>query len=240
MKTHLLLLPGMLSDDVFWAAQTKALADLSEPRTVRYGLADTIGKMAECVLAEAPHSFALAGHSMGGRVALEVVKRAGSRVTRLALLCTDFHGHASAAARVVEARNHERMLANARENGMESFAQHWFLSQIAPAQAANTKLIASMTAMGARHSPEQLAAEFHAGLNRPDYTDLLPAIRCPTLVCAAELDWLRPVSIHVQLAAQIPGAQLAVIAGSGHMLAMERPDELSAALRRWLQPAPLL
>jgi len=237
MRPTLLLLPGMLCDHVFWRAQCEALADLCTPCVVSYGLADSIDKMAERVLSAGPASFALAGHSMGGRVALEVVKRAPERVERLGLFCTDYRGHESEAARTVEAMSRERLLANARESGMANLARRWFVSQIAAAQAANAELIRTMTAMGARHSLQQLEAEFSAGLNRQDYAHLLAAISCPTLVCAAELDWLRPVGGHIQMAARIPHARLIVIEGSGHMVAMERPDALTAAMRDWLTAA---
>lgn len=234
MSQTLLLLPGMLCDRDFWRAQCEALADLATPAVASYGLANSIADMAERVLAAAPDSFALAGHSLGGRVALEMVKRAPQRVQRLALIATDYRGHESAAARAMETLSRQRLLASGRDNGMEKLARHWFIGQIAPAKAGNAALIEAMTAMGARHSLAQLEAEIDAGLSRQDYTDLLPTITCPTLLCAGESDWLRPAALHADMAARIPHAHLVIIACSGHMVAMEQPEALTAAMREWL------
>lgn len=233
-KPALLLLPGMLCDATFWHAQVEGLADLCTPQVVSYGQACSFTEMAELVLEQAPASFALAGHSMGGRVALEVVRRAPRRVQRLALLCTDYRGHESEGARAAEALNRERMLANARQNGMKNFARSWFVSQVAPPQATNAAMIDAMAAMGAAHTPAQLAAEFEAGLSRQDYGALLHDITCPTLVCTGEFDWLRPVANHQRMAAQIPNARLVIIAESGHMVAMEQPTAVTEAMRSWL------
>ena len=236
MKPALLLLPGMLCDEAFWRAQVEGLADLCTPRVMSYGLADSIGKMAEHVLGEAPALFALAGHSMGGRVALEMVKRAPERVLRLGLFCTDYRSHESDAARAEETFARERLMAHASEHGMASLARLWFTGLIAPEQVGNQKLLDEMTAMGATHSPEQFAAEVRAGLSREDQSELLAAIPCPVLVCAGEKDPLRPAGLHAEMAAQIPDARLVVIPGAGHMVAMECPDALTAAMRSWLAP----
>jgi pimeloyl-ACP methyl ester carboxylesterase len=190
--------------------------------------------MAGRVLDDAPDSFALAGHSMGGRVALEIVRRAPERVERLALLCTDYRGHASEESRRQEALERERLLAMARDEGMRTLARFWFAGLVAPARTSDTALMAALETMGARHTPRQLAAEINAGLTRGDYADLLPTIACPTLVCAGAEDRLRPAERHVEMAAEIPRATLVLISGSGHMAPMENPAAVSAALRRWL------
>ena len=236
-KPHLVLLPGMLCDEAFWQAQAKALSDLCVPVVASFGLADSLDDMADIVLSGAPARFALAGHSMGGRVALEIVGRAPERVARLGLFCTDYRGHESDASRSEESLHRERLLAEARDIGMASLSRLWFTSLIAPEQAGNEDLIEALTAMGARHSLEQFAAEIRAGLARTDQSALLPAINCPTLVCAGEKDTLRPVGGLAQMAARIPRARLTVIEGAGHMVAMERPEALTAAMRDWLADA---
>lgn len=236
MKPILLLLPGMLCDHGFWQAQSEALADLCAPRVATYGQADTIGHMAEQVLADAPLRFALAGHSMGGRVALEVMRRAPGRVMRLGLFCTDFRGPEDEISRAEEAAHRQRLMAHAREHGMESLARLWFTSLMAPFHRSNEAMIEAMVAMGARHTPDQFAAEVKAGLRRNDQSSVLSGIACPTLVCAGELDALRPVVGHVQMAERIPQSVLVIIQGSGHMVSIEQPEALTAAMRNWLQP----
>jgi pimeloyl-ACP methyl ester carboxylesterase len=231
----LLLLPGMLCDGASWHAQVEGLVDICVPNVVSYGLADSIEAMAEVVLAGAPEKFALAGHSMGGRVALEVYRRAPRRVARLALLCTDYRGHGSEEARNQEFANGEGLKALARNEGMDAVARRITGIALPPERHADKPLVAAVTAMIARFTPAHLAAHLHAGLNRPDFTDLLPSITCPTLICAGEKDVMRPVQVHRDMAAKIPSSRLAIIPGGGHMIAMEYPQQVTAAMRSWLQ-----
>lgn len=234
MKPTLLLLPGMLCDGAFWRAQTEALAELCTPVVPSYGQADTIEAMALAVLANAPDWFAVAGHSMGGRVALEIVKRASSRVGCLGLFCTDYRAPPDEASRAEEAANGETLVARARADGVRSLAHNWFSHLVAPETAADQNLMQGLTEMGARHSLEQLAVEIHAGLTRQDYAKILPRITCPTLVCTGEKDPLRTASLHAEMAARIPGARLLLIPGAGHMVAMEQPQAVTATMREWL------
>ena len=88
--------------------------------------------------------------------------------------------------------------------------------------------------MIARHTPAHLEAQLKAGLNRPDFSELLTDISCPTLICAGEKDVMRPVEVHKDMAAKIQSAKLVVIKGGGHMIAMEYPDQVVAAMRSWL------
>jgi pimeloyl-ACP methyl ester carboxylesterase len=231
----LLLLPGMLCDGASWKAQVEGLADICNPRVVSYGLADSVGAMAEVVLAGAPEMFALAGHSMGGRVALEVYRRAPQRVARLALLCTDYRGHVSEEARNQEFANGEGLKALARSEGMDAVARRITGIALPPDRNTDEPLVAAVTAMIARFTPAHLAAHLHAGLTRPDFTDLLPSIGCPTLICAGEKDVMRPVQVHRDMAAKIPFSRLMIIQGGGHMIAMEYPQQVTAAMRSWLQ-----
>lgn len=235
MKPFLLLLPGMLCDEAFWRAQIEAFSDDYVVRVPSYGGADTIEEMAELVLAGAPESFALAGHSMGGRVALEICRRASHRVSRLGLFCTDYRDHQSDTARDEEAASRRWLVTMALDHGTRSLGQAWFLKLIAARQAQNTELVSALEEMAARHTVEQLAAEIHAGLTRPSHVDVLSTIKCPTLICAAKEDQLRPIAGHVEMADRIAGARLVVIGESGHMIAMEQPAAVSAAMHDWLR-----
>lgn len=235
MKPYLLLLPGMLCDEAFWRAQIEAFSDDCVIQAPSYGGADTIEDMAALVLESAPESFALAGHSMGGRVALEICRRAPHRVSRLGLFCTDCRDHQSDIARDEEAASRRWLLTMALDHGTRSLGGAWFLKLIAADLAQNVELVSALEEMAARHTVEQLAAEIHAGLTRPSHANLLSTIRCPTLICAAKEDPLRPVDGHADMAARIARARLVVIAGAGHMLAMEQPAALTAAMRDWLR-----
>jgi len=224
----------MVCDQAFWRAQVDALAAISEPRVMGYGLLDSFDGMAEAVLAQAPERFALAGHSMGGRVALEIMRRAPERVLKLALAATDYRGHESAEARAAEAARRDMMLAKAAAEGMDGFARMWVSQILPPYRLADEALVTDVVAMMARHPAEVLAAQTHAALIRQDHSQLLANISCPTLICAGEDDALRPVEVHQQMAERIPNSHLTVIKRCGHMLAMERPEAVTSALRDWL------
>lgn len=233
-KLNLLLLPGMICDEAFWEAQIAGLDDVAQPRVARYGTLDSFEAMAEAVLADAPARFALAGHSMGGRVAQEIYRKAPDRVTRLALLATDYRGHVSEAARAAEAARREGMLAKVAAEGMDGFARAW-INQILPGhRLGDTAVTTPLIGMMARQAPEMLAAQSLAGLMRGDHTELLGRITVPTLLLAGEEDTLRPVEAHRQMAEHIVGSRLVVIEAAGHMVAMERPQAVTAALRAWL------
>lgn len=235
-KVRLLLLPGMICDASFWRAQIKDLSDIAVPQVVEFGALANFEAMADKVLSEAPERFALAGHSMGGRVAQEVYRKAPDRVLRLALLATDYRGHESPEARAAEAARRNGMLAKVKSEGMEGFARDWVDMVVAPANMKNTALVADVVAMMARQTPESLAAHTLAGLDRPDYTDMLARVAVPTLIVAGDADALRPVLVHQEMAARIQGSRLVVIEGCGHMVAMEQPARVTAVMREWLTP----
>ncbi len=234
-KVQLVLLPGMICDAAFWRAQIRDLADISVPRVIEFGPLESFEAMADKVLSEAPERFALAGHSMGGRVAQEVYRKAPDRVLKLALLATDYRGHVSEEARAAEEARRNGMIAKVAAEGMEAFAKGWVKMVVAPANMENAALVDDVVAMMVRQTPQILAAHTLAGLVRPDYTQMLPAVSCPTLLVPGDADTLRPVSVHQEMAAQIPGSRLVVIQGSGHMVAMEQPAQVTAVMRDWLR-----
>jgi pimeloyl-ACP methyl ester carboxylesterase len=231
---HLVLLPGMLCDAAFWRAQSRALADICAPQVQSFGLLDGFDAMAEAVLAGAPQRFALAGHSMGGRVALEVYRRAPERVSHLMLLATDYRGHAGEEARAAEAARRDAILARIDADGMHGFARAWVEQVVARENLSDATLVRDIVEMMARHDRAVCAAQALAGLTRRDQADVLAQVRCPTLVCAGGQDALRPVAVHREMAARIAASRLVVVERSAHMVAMERPDEVAVAMRDWL------
>lgn len=233
-KPVLLLLSGMLCDEAEWTAQIAALGDICEPHVINFGDADSIEAMAETALAAAPDRFALAGHSMGGRVAQAVYLKAPQRVAKLALLATDFRGHASEAQRAAEAARRDGMIARVAAVGLPEFARGWARQVVSPSRLGDAPLLAAVAKMMARHTPEQFAAQTLAGLNRPDFSDLLPRVSCATLLVAGSDDSLRPLSVHHEMAGLIPRSHLEAIPQCGHMVTMERPQLVATIMRRWL------
>ncbi len=235
--TPVVLLPGLVCDAAVWTHARAALEARAPVTIAEYGLLDSLGAMAEKVLHESPPRFALAGHSMGGRVALEVLRRAPERVSALALLDTGVQPLAPGEAGEREAAGRHELLAIARARGMAAMAQRWVQGMVWSPRLTDTALVQSVVDMFARRSAEMFAAQIRALLARPDAGGLLAGIRCPTLVLCGEQDSWAPAARHVEMAARIPGAQLVLVPECGHMCTMERPEAVTRALLDWHQSA---
>lgn len=229
MRQPLLLLSGLLCDDTVWADIPERLADVAEVRIVSFGGFSSIAAMAEHVLAVAPERFALAGHSMGGRVALEAVRSARSRITGLALLNTGVH-----TVRDGEPQSRGRLLRLAYEKGMSALAAEWLPPMMAGG-ARSAELLPRLAAMIERSTPDVYAGQINALLNRPDALPVLPEIQVPTLLLSGSEDTWSPVSQHETMRRRIPHATLFEIHAAGHMAPVERPDAVAVALREWLR-----
>jgi len=235
MTTTLMLLPGLNCDAAVWASQVVALKDQAHCVIPAWGLRDSLTAMAQQVLDEAPtERFSVAGHSMGGRVALEVMRLAPQRVERLALLSTGTHPLAAGEAGEKEKAGRMALLKIARELGMRTMAQEWAKGMVHP-ERIGSPLFEQVLDMFDRGSAAQYAAQINALLRRPDAAALLPTIQCPTLVLTGRDDsWSGPAQ-HEAMAAVIPGAQLVIVEHCGHMCTMEQPQAVSAALADWLR-----
>lgn len=232
-RLPLLMLPGLLCDQVAWAA-TAALLPQFDCRVPAWGSLDSIGAMADHVLDSTPEPrFALAGHSMGGRVALEVVRRAPHRVSHLALLDTGYQALPEGEAAEKERGARAALLARSREHGMRAMGQVWATGMVHPDQIG-TRLFDAILDMIERSNPDQFAAQIQALLGRPDATPQLGDVRCPTLVLCGRQDTWSPLVRHEIMAGLIPDAVLSVIEHSGHMSPMERPEAVADAMRAWL------
>jgi len=232
---NLVFVPGLLCDKTVWKPQLKALQDLAQMQVADHGELDSLPAMADAILARAPPKFAVVGHSMGGRVALEVVRRAASRVTGLALLDTGYTPLAAGAKGETEAAGRHELLALARTAGMRKVGERWLsIPMIHPERLKDRTLVENILRMIERRTPAQFAAQIRALLQRPDATALLPMISCPTLVLCGQEDAWSTLSTHRVMAQLIPHSTLVSVPDCGHMSTMERPDPVSAALRSWL------
>jgi len=233
LGTPVVLLPGLVCDATVWAHLGAALDGRAATTIPGYDSLDSLGAMAEKVLSEAPPRFALAGHSMGGRVALEVLRRAPQRVAALALLDTGVHPLASGEAGQREAAGRQELLQIARDQGMAAMAARWVQGMVWKPRLGESALISSVIDMFARSSADIFGAQIRALLARPDASGLLPGIRCPVLVLCGEDDAWAPAPRHREMAARIPGAVLELIPECGHMCTLERPAEVTRALLDW-------
>lgn len=242
VRGPLLLLPGLICDATVWTPvlsnPAAELDDIADCQISGYGDADSIDAMARGVLRQAPVKFALAGHSMGGRVALEVMRLAPARVTRLALLDTGYQARPGGETGERERAERMALLALARSEGMRAMGRRWAQGMVQMERLADTALMNAILDMIERKSADTFAAQINALLNRPDATALLPQINCPTLLLCGREDSWSPLARHQQMAALMPRARLEVVAACGHMSTVERPQAVARAMRTWLeQPA---
>jgi pimeloyl-ACP methyl ester carboxylesterase len=234
MKT-VMLLCGLLCDDAVWEAQARALRRDVDVRVIKFVEQDSMQAMAEHVLRHAPERFALAGHSMGGRVALEVMRRVGPRVERLALLDTGFEPAAAE-----EAGRRAVLVNRALEEGIDAIAADWGIPMLAPRHRKEPGLVLPVLEMVGRMSGAIYHAQTRALLGRPDASDVLRALDCPTLILCGEDDGWSPPERHRRMAELAPHAVLRLIPDCGHMSMMEQPAAVLDALREWLaMPARL-
>ena len=223
----LLLLPGLMCDAGMFAAQLAAFPRASAAPA--YLDLDSLAAMAERVLVSAPPRFALLGHSMGGRVALEVLRRAPDRIARLALVSTGIH-----LPRAGEREGRHALRDLGRSQGIGALIDAWLPPMLGRAAAQDTVLVKTLAKMCRSAGMAGYEAQEAALLSRPDVTDLLPTIACPVLIAVGSEDrWSTPDQ-HRAIASAIPGAELVVIAGAGHMLPVEAPLPFNAALAHWL------
>lgn len=226
---HLVLIPGLLCTEALFAAQSGGLAPVATISVGDHASHDTMSALASGILAAAPPRFALAGLSMGGYVALEIMRQAPERVSRLALLDT------SARPDLPEqTENRRRLVALADRKGVETPAREMFPKLVAPARAGDEGLSAIVLDMARAIGAEGFARQQAAIATRIDSRPALAAIACPTLVLVGSDDQLTPPAVAEEMARGIPGARLEVIAGSGHLSPLEAPDAVTAALSRWL------
>jgi pimeloyl-ACP methyl ester carboxylesterase len=225
----LALLPGLLCDGALWRAQVEGLAGLADCRVADFTSQDSVADMAESVLEAMPERFALAGLSMGGYVAFEVLRRAPGRVTRLALLDT------SARADTPEQSSRRRGLVELAQKGRFKGVPERLLPLLVHAsRLGESELPAAVTAMALCIGRDAFLRQQSAIMGRPDSRADLVRIDCPTLVLCGRQDALTPLARHTEMAAGIARSRLVVVEDCGHLAPMERPAEVTAALKVWL------
>lgn len=228
-----LLLPGLLCDRFIWSDQIRAIEQFAEVIVPDFHHVNSISAMAQIALREsekssaAPGTFALAGHSMGARVAIEAFRMAPERVERLALLDTGVHPRGP-----TEESKRGELVEIARTQGMEALAARWLPPMLHPDHKA---LLAPLTEMVKRSTPESFANQQRALLDRPEARAVLPLIKCPTLVLCGREDVWSPVSQHEEIAAAIPHSKLVIVEQCGHMSPVEQPEAVTDALLAWLR-----
>jgi pimeloyl-ACP methyl ester carboxylesterase len=228
MLADVLLVPGLLCDGRLWTAQVEALRGAARCHTPDLTAYESVVAMADGVLNAAPERFALAGFSLGGCVALEMVARAPERVTRPALLDTTYHGllppvreQYLAAIPLIEA------------GGLRAYLAEAFPRYVAAARVRDRGLWETLAAMGESLGPVVAVQQMRALAEYLGFAGL-GRIACPTVVICGSEDRRASPGVHAEMARQVPGATLRVIERAGHFTPLEQPQAVAEALRDWL------
>ena len=225
----LLLIPGLACTGALFQAQVPVLSRARPVLVAEHGRHDSMGAIAAAILAEAPARFHLAGLSMGGYIAFEILRRAPERVGRLCLMDTSARPDTPEKT----ALRQEALAEVAAGRYMEMSAESVALS-IAPSRVGDRALEAAILAQARETGPEVWRRQMRAIMGRVDSRPDLPGIGAQTLVIVGEDDRITPPDHAREMAAAIPGARLEVLADCGHMSSMERPGEVTRLLLDWL------
>ena len=225
----LFILPGLLEDADAFSGVIEALGDVAACIVADLTRADSIAQMAVHALELAPEGGVnLAGHSMGGYVALEIMRTAPERVVRLALLNT--HARPDSP----ESTENRRRLMALAERDLSAVVAALLPKQVTEEHLKDGELTGTIGGMALAVGKEAFARQQQANIGRIDSRPFLKDIRCPTLVVAGRQDAIMPLDLLRELAAGIPGARLEIIEDCGHMAPLEKPAEVAALLRDWL------
>ncbi len=230
MRVPVVVLPGPLTTEAFWSPALRRLDSRIDAWIADLSADDSISAMATRVLADAPwERFALLGHSLGGYVAFEIMRRAAGRVERLALIDTQ------ARPDTLEAIDRRKALIDLAQSGRyPEVAERLIPVVFDSVEVVDPTLVALHRDMVRMVGVEVFLRQQRAIMNRIDSRPGLPAIRCPTLALCGVHDLLTPLDRHEEMAAAIPGARLVAIPGAGHYSPLERPYEVGFALANWL------
>lgn len=236
-KPHLVLLPGLLCDAALWAPQVEALRDACEIFVPDLTRDDTMQGIARRVLEEAPgERLAVAGLSMGGYVALEMVRQAPRRVERLALL--DTRARPDTADETERRRTLMRIAQGAK--GFSPVNKRMLPLLVHASRVNDAAIVRTVQEMADRIGLEAYMRQQAAIMSRADFRPTLGEVRCPTLILCGRQDAITLLAFHEELAAGIKGSQLVVIEDCGHLSTLEKPVEVNRAMRAWLGLSPAL
>jgi pimeloyl-ACP methyl ester carboxylesterase len=225
----LILLPGLLCDDALWSHQTRYLSEIADITVADLTGRDSVSALAADVLAKAPPRFALAGLSMGGYVALEIVRQAPERVVKLALIDTNARSDTDE-----QRRKRRGLMALADRGEFRGVTPRLLPVLVHPDRTNDVELTGEVMAMAERVGRDAFLRQQKLIMDRPDSRPLLPSIASPTLVLCGRQDAISTVEMHAEMADAIPRSRLAVVEECGHLASLERPHATTALMRDWL------
>ena len=229
MQAPLVLLPGMMCDARLFAPQIAAFSAQMPVMVMPLSGENTVQGLASALLEKAPPTFALAGLSMGGIVAMEIMHQAPARVTRLALM--DTNPLAEAATVSV---NRERQKQHVREGKLQQVMRDELKPNYLTDGPHKHDILKLCAAMADDIGPDTFLSQSEALATRPDQQETLRAVNIPTLILCGRDDILCPVERHELMHALVPNSTLTIVEGAGHIPTLEQPEMTNKALQKWM------
>ena len=230
MQTPLVLLPGMMCDARLFAPQIDALSSSYAVSVADLTQHDSIAGLARSVLAETPPHFALAGLSMGGIVAMEIMRQAPERVTRLAL----FDTNPLAETDVMKARRAPQ-IAKARAGALSEIMKHEMKPNYLSHGPHRSQILDVCMDMAIDLGVDAFVNQSVALRDRQDQQETLKQVTVPTMVVCGEDDVLCPIARHQLMHDLVVSSTFEIIGGAGHLPTLEQADKVNVVLRRWLE-----
>ncbi len=226
----IVLVPGLTCTPRLYAEQIPVLWSFGPMTIADHRRDDSMAAIARRILAEAPKRFALAGLSMGGYIAFEIMRQAPQRVAKLALLDTG--------ARADTPEQTERrhvLMAKAKTGGYAEILDLAYPLYVHRNRHNDAALKNIVRMMVDETGAEAYLRQQQAILGRPDSRPGLPAISCKTLMLVGEGDEATPPELAREIAAGIAGSRLVIVPDSGHLSTLEKPEAVNKALVDWMR-----
>jgi pimeloyl-ACP methyl ester carboxylesterase len=225
----ILLVPGLAGSPRIYAPLVPQLWRFGPVTVANHIRDDSVGAIARRILAEAPPRFALAGHSMGGYIAFEILRQAPERVAKLALINTQARPDAPEAS-----QKRRVLIARVQAGHFHDVLDGLFLGFVHPSRQGDADLCKLVHDMGDDIGHDAFVRQQTAIIGRADSRPTLATVACPTLVLSGDEDNTIPNAMSVEMADGIPGAKLVIIPDCGHLPQLEQPRAAAAALESWL------
>jgi pimeloyl-ACP methyl ester carboxylesterase len=226
----IVLVPGLNCSARLYAEQIPALWRFGPVMVADHTRDAAIAAIARRILVAAPPFFALAGLSMGGYIAFEIMRQAPQRVVKLALMDTGARPETAE-----QTARRQGPMAMARAGKLIEVADESFVFFVHPNRYDDVTLRDAVRAMAEETGAQAFLRQQQAIMTRPDSRPALSAIACPTLVLVGEQDRGTPPELAQEIAATIAGSRLVVVRGCGHLSTIERPQAVTKALVDWMQ-----
>lgn len=229
MSLPIVLIPGLNCSLRLYEPQLPMLWRHGPVMIAEHRCDDSIAAIADRILADAPRRFALAGLSMGGYIAFELMRRAAHRVAGLALLDTSARPETAA-----QTERRRMQIEMAQDGRFAAISDQMFTLLSRPAGRGDIRMQEIIRSMADDTGPPAFVRQQTAIMGRADSRPTLAAIRCPALVVVGDDDRLTPPELALEMAQGIADARLEVVPESGHLSTLDQPERLNALLADWL------